>query len=166
MRNPAELYDEDFYAGIQGQAESLRTLAKQRWNGPLDLEHLSAEVEDLGRATRNACLSQIERLIRHLSKLKHAPATAPRRQWQLGVHDGRRELHRQLTPSIRRHVEAELLDLAKAGRRAAALELADLEGEAVAGALPEVPAYTLEQLLDEAWWPPRRPPSGSQKTPV
>ena len=155
MRPDAALYDEDFYAWTQSQAAALRMLAKERWNGPLDLENLSEEVEDLGRAAKNACLSQIERLIQHLLKLEYSPAEAPRRQWQLSCHDARRELHRQLTPAIRRIVEAELPDLARAARRAAVLELADQDGEEVAAGLPDVPSYTLEQLLDEEWWPDR-----------
>ena len=153
MQTTAELYDEDFYAWTQGQAEALRTLTKERWNGPLDLENLSEEVEDLGSTAKNACLGQIERLIRHLSKLEYSPAYAPRRQWQLSCHDARRELHRQLTPTIRCIVEAELPDLARAARQAAALELAVQDGEEVAAGLPEMPGSTLEQLLDEAWWP-------------
>lgn len=156
MRPDTALYDEDFYAWTQSQATALRDLAKERWNGPLDMVNLSEEVEDLGHAAKNACLSQIERLIQHLLKLEYSPADAPRRQWQLSCHDARRELHRQLTPTIRRIVEAELPDLARAARRAAMLELADQDGEAMAESLPEVPAYTLEQLLDEAWWPERR----------
>jgi hypothetical protein len=157
MKADAALYEDDFYAWSQAQAAALRGLARQRWNGPLDLENLSEEVEDLGRATKNACLGQIERLIQHLLKLEHSPAEAPRRQWQLGFHDARRELHRQLTPTIRRIVEAELPDLARAASRAAALELADRNGEAVAAQLPKTPTYTLDQLLDEDWWPTRIP---------
>jgi len=155
MRPDAALYDEDFYAWTQSQAAASRMLAKERWNGPLDLENLSEAVGDLGRAAENVCLSQLERLTQHLLKLEYSPAEAPRRQWQLSCHDARRELHRQLTPTIRAIVEAELPDLARAARRAAALELADQDGEAVAAGLPAVPVYTLEQLLDEAWWPDR-----------
>ena len=161
MKPGAALYEQDFYAWTQAQAAALRTLAEQRWNGPLDLENLSEEVEDLGRATKNACLSQIERLIQHLLKLEHSPSEAPRRQWQLSCHDARRELHRQLTPSIRRIVETELAGLARAARRAAALELADQDGEQVAARLPETPGYTLDQLLDEDWWPLRHVIDGS-----
>jgi hypothetical protein len=41
-------FKEDFYAWTRDQAEALRRLADQRWNGPLDLLHLAEEVEDLG----------------------------------------------------------------------------------------------------------------------
>ena len=56
-----DLYAEDFYVWTQAQAEALRRLAETRWNGPLDLEHLAEEVEDLGRSTRNAVRSQLQR---------------------------------------------------------------------------------------------------------
>lgn len=111
MHKTAELYDEDFHAWTQSQAAIMRAMAKERWNGPLDLENLSEEVEDLGRAARNA------RLIQHLLKLECSPAEVLRRQWQLSVHDARRELKRQLTPAIRRIVEAELPELGRAARR-------------------------------------------------
>jgi hypothetical protein len=74
------------------------------------------EVEHLGRAATNICLGQIERLIQHLLKHEYSPAEAPRRQWQLSVHDARRELHRQLTPTIRRVVETELPELSSRSR--------------------------------------------------
>jgi hypothetical protein len=110
-------------------------------------------VEDLGRAARNACLGQIERLIQHLLKLQYLPAEASRRQWQLTVHDARRELHRQLTPTIRRHVEAKLPELGKVARRAAALELSDQDREKVSANLPASAGYTVDQFLDEKWLP-------------
>lgn len=153
MSHAAVRYDDDYYAWTQSQAAAMRGLAAERWNGPLDLVNLAEEVEDLGRAAKNACLSQVERLIQHLLKLEYSPAQAPRRQWQLSVHEARRELSRQLTPSIRRIVETDLADLARAARRAAAFELADHDGEAVAQSLPPLPSYTLDQLLDEDWWP-------------
>jgi hypothetical protein len=55
----AELYDEDFYAWSREQAAALRRLSAERWNGPLDLEHLAEEVEDLGDERRNAVRSQL-----------------------------------------------------------------------------------------------------------
>jgi ATPase subunit of ABC transporter with duplicated ATPase domains len=149
----ADLYETDYYAWTRQQAEALRKLARERSNVPLDLEHLIEEVEDLGRSARNTCLSQTERVIRHLLKLEYSPAQAPRRQWQLSILDARRELHRHLTPAIRPILVAELPDLARAARRAAALELADLDGPEVADKLPEEPSYTLEELLDEDWLP-------------
>ena len=58
-----DLYAEDFYTWTQAQAAALRRLAETRWNGPLDLEHLAKEVEDLGRSTRNTVRSQLQRIV-------------------------------------------------------------------------------------------------------
>ena len=42
-----ELYEQDFVAWTEKQARELRELRANRWNGPLDLEHLAEEIEDL-----------------------------------------------------------------------------------------------------------------------
>ena len=48
----ADLYDEDFYAWTQQQAEALRTHFKG--DNRLDVEHLAEEVEDLGKSELQA----------------------------------------------------------------------------------------------------------------
>ena len=70
----AELYEEDFYAWTRDQAAALRRMAKDRWNGPLDLEHLAEEIEDVGSERRDAVRSQVRRIIEHLLKLEHSRA--------------------------------------------------------------------------------------------
>jgi hypothetical protein len=155
-KRAVELYDEDYHAWAMDQAEALRRLAEQRWNGPLDLEHLAEEVEDLGKTERNTVLSQVERIIEHALKLEHAASQEPRRGWILSILEARRELRRHLTPTLRRLVE-EQLEALYAGERshtARALRLHD-EPEA-ASALPNECPYTLGQLLDEDWFPTNR----------
>jgi hypothetical protein len=75
------LYDTDFYAWTQEQAEAIR--AKNV--AALDIEHLAEEVEDLGRNVRHAIVSQLERLLLHLLKWRYDPATDPRRLWRLSI---------------------------------------------------------------------------------
>ena len=48
----ADLYDEDFYAWTQQQAEVLRT--HFQGDNRLDVEHLAEEVEDLGKSELHA----------------------------------------------------------------------------------------------------------------
>ena len=91
MAEAAKLYDEDFYAWTRAQAEALRRLAGEHWNGPLDLEHLAEEVEDLGKSQRHAVESLIERIIEHLLKLEYSSRAA-----SVGAHAG------VLTAAIRR----------------------------------------------------------------
>jgi hypothetical protein len=107
MPAPTAAYDEDYYAWALTQAEALRRLAAERWNGPLDLENLAEEVADLGKAARNSVFSQIE----HLLKLQFSSRTKPCRQCIITIDDARRELEKHLTPTLRRELEEGLSDL-------------------------------------------------------
>ena len=49
------LYEEDFYAWTQRQAELLRRLAPV--GNELDMEHIAEEIEDLGRSDLRAAQS-------------------------------------------------------------------------------------------------------------
>ena len=136
----AELYDEDFYQWSREQAAALRRLSAERWNGPLDLEHLALEVEDLGDERRNAVRSQLRRLIEHCLKLEHSPATDPRAGRLDTIDHARAEIADRVTPTIRRDAEAQLPEALRPGARVArrALERHG-EGDATAalpGAVP------------------------------
>ena len=76
VMSTTDLYEHDFVAWTERQARELRALSANRWNGPLDLEHLAEEIEDLGRSQRHACESLLEQIIIHLLKLHHAKAEA------------------------------------------------------------------------------------------
>ena len=104
----AELYDEDFYAWTQLQASALRDLEAAPWNGPLDLGHLAAAVQDLGSEQYAAAASHLTRLIEHLLKLAASPSEPPRRQWRLSVRQARSELRRRLSTTLRNRLEADL----------------------------------------------------------
>lgn len=147
------LYDQDFYAWICGQAKALRTLEAERWNGPLDLARLAEEVEDLAKAERNAVISQTKRLIEHLLKLTHSRQDRPRRQWIISVDDARSALEQHLTPTLRRDLEASLAELYRRERKRTARKLTLFKEPDAAAALPEDCPFTVEQLLDEDWWP-------------
>jgi hypothetical protein len=118
----AELYEEDFYAWTRNQTAALRRLAAEQWNGPLDLDHLAEEVEDLGNSQRYAVESQIERVLEHLLKLEHAPAADPRRGWLISVLNARNHVRRRMTAAIRREVEPSLEDCYARSLRVAVLD--------------------------------------------
>ena len=153
---PDQLYKDDFYAWTRDQAAALRRLAEQRWNGPLDLEHLAEEVEDLGSEQQWAVESQLERVIEHLLKLEHSMSPAPRRQWMISVNSARREIRRRMTPTIRCEVEPQLAVLYKGGRSDAELRLLDHDEKDAARALPADCPYTFDELIAEDWWPVNR----------
>lgn len=143
------LYDEDFYLWTQVQAQALRALAAERWNGPLDLERLAEEVEDLGNERRFAIMSQLIRVMLHCLKLAYSPAEAPRRGWMDSIDEARDEIGHRLTRSLRRAVEPELERLyAKARKRAQRA----LEAYGEPAALPESCPFTFDQLIADDWY--------------
>ena len=151
-----QLYEDDFYAWTRNQAQALRRLAATRPNEAIDFPHLIEEVQDLGIGERNACRSQVARIIEHMLKLEHSPAAAPRDGWYDSIADARRELEFRLTASLRRDLVANLARLYAAARGHAARAL-KRHGETEAGTiLPDACPYSLDQLLDADWLPQRR----------
>lgn len=146
-------YDEDFYAWTRDQAKHLRAQARLRKNEPIDWPLLAEEVENLGNEQRRAVASHLERLIQYLLKLEFAKDQTPRRQWLLSIDGARAEIDRRWTATIACDITPALEKAHARGRRAAALELEDHGESETARDLPEGLHYTLEQLLDEDWYP-------------
>ena len=146
------LYATDYYAWTLEQAAALRRLAAEGADMPLDLDHLAEAVEDLGKSERRAVRRQTRRLLEHLLKLQHATAEAPRAGWRRSIVDARIERADDLTPTLRREIEADLATLYNAAREQATDALA-AHGETVT--LPEQCPSPLDQLLRRQWYPYR-----------
>lgn len=142
----ADLYAEDFYAWTQEQAATLRRLAAERRNLPLDLEHLAEEVEDSGKEQRHAVSSQLRRIIEHRLKLAFSPARDPRPGWLDSIDDARAEIEDRLTATIRREVEAALPGLYAQVLPKVARAL-EAHGEREAARLPATCPWSLDELL-------------------
>src|SRR3954452_24964972 len=151
-----DLYRRDFYAWTRAQVAALRKLAAERWNGPLDLENLAEEIEDVGSERRDAVVSQIRRLLVHLLKLEHSPSPQPRRQWLVTVTEARAEAAQRWPEAIAREVVAGLDATYRRARRQVALELLDHGKAEAARALPTDCPYTLDQITCEDWLPANR----------
>ena len=91
------LYDTDFYAWTQDQAEKLREVRGNR----LDAEHLAEEVADLGRSELRAAGSPLKQMLMHQLKIAYSPADAPRSGWlaEARLHHG--EAIAALSPSMK-----------------------------------------------------------------
>ena len=147
-RPPArDLYEEDFPLWAERQAALLRA----RRFDELDLENLIEEVEDLSRRERDTVESHVETILEHLLKLELSSAERPRRGWLVTVDKQRVKLARELTPSLRHHLEAELPALYAGLRRPVARQLE--KDHVRADALPTACSYPLEQILDPDWYP-------------
>jgi hypothetical protein len=143
----AALYEQDFPLWAERQAALLR---EGRFDA-LDLENLIEEVEDLSRQERRSVESYAETTIEHLLKLALSPSERPRRGWLVTVDKQRTRLARELTATLRNHLQAELPALYTGLRRPVARQLA--RDQVPPDALPATCPYTLEQVLDTDWYP-------------
>ena len=147
-------YGEDFYAWTQDQGRRLREAGASRVNVPVDWENVAEEIESMGRSELSAVESALTRVMEHLLKLEFSPAQEPRNGWAASVVEHRARLAKDLkaSPSLRGRIDLE--DDYRTARRLAGL---GLQRDGVPkGELPETCPYTLEQLLDEDWWPANR----------
>src|SRR5438477_3903914 len=92
------LYDEDFYAWTQEQAELLRRGGAGA--NRLDVELIAEEIEDLGKSELHACQSLCEHIIEHMLKLEYSGLDEPAAHWRREVTEWRLQLERKLTRSI------------------------------------------------------------------
>jgi hypothetical protein len=155
MIAPADaLYEEDFYAWTQQQAELLRGLRAA--GNELDLEHIAEEIEDLGRSDLRAAQSLVEHIIEHFLKLEYSGLEEPADHWRDEIVEWRLQLDKTLTRSI----EAKLNVPA---RYKAALRLVrrlEREVPGLIGRLPPACPYSLTQIVsgsEEDWFPQPRP---------
>jgi hypothetical protein len=146
------LYETDFYAWTQAQAEELRRFARTRPNLPLDLAHLAEEIEDLGMSERSAVFSLVRLIIQHFLLVAHSPASEQRRHWLDEVDEFRSQIEDKLTPTIRRDLAAELDAIYDRARRNVARKMRRYGEDAAAADLPRGRPFTLEQILGD--WEP------------
>jgi hypothetical protein len=146
----ALLYEEDFYAWTQQQAELLRRLPAI--SNALDIEHIAEEIEDLGRSDLRAAQSLCEHIIEHFLKIEFSGLDQPTDHWRDEIVEWRLQLDKFLTRSI-------LAKLDLPARYRMALRLVRRLERDVPGFLSRLPAecpYALEQIIssgDEDWFP-------------
>jgi hypothetical protein len=148
------LYEEDFYAWTQEQAELLRRLPAV--SNRLNSELVAEEIEDLGKSELHAVQSLCEYIIEHLLTLEYSGLDEPARHWRQEIVEWRIQVEKKQTKSI-----IAKLDLPERYRSALRL-LRYVEGDAprLMARLPAECSYSLDQILgggsDEDWFPPAR----------
>ena len=142
-RPEISLYELDFYAWTQSQAEALRA---RGGGNALDYERLAEEVGDLGAAEWNTCWTLLARIVQHLHKLRTSPAKHPRAKWRGEVRQFRLTIERRLTRSIRNGTEEDLDIIHKRGCRLAQGDMDDYEDRVE---MDHSVRWSLAQLLGE-----------------
>jgi len=144
------LYDDDFYAWTQEQAELLRRLPAV--SNRLDSELVAEEIEDLGRSELHACQSLIEHVIEHLLKLEYSGLIEPANHWRREIVEWRSQLEKRLTRSIT--TKLDLSDRYRVVLRL--LRYIESDIPEFRSRLPATCPYSLDEILsagDEDWFP-------------
>jgi hypothetical protein len=141
----AALYESDFYTWCMREARLLREgrLAE------LDLPNLAEEIESLGNEQEHALGSSLRIVLVHLLTWRYQPKRRTRSWAGTIVRErGNYEVRLRRNPGLKPHQAELLADAYRRARREAAAET----GLPLA-ALPEPCPFTLEQALDDDFWP-------------
>lgn len=145
------LYETDFYSWALEQAQALRRAAQVKLNAPaaIDWEKVAEEIESLGNEQARTLKASYRVLLMHLLKWQYQPRRRSK-SWRRTI--GRERInipdHLDDNPGLkpRRH------ELFAAAYRLARKEAALQTGLPLA-TFPETCPYTLDQAMDENFWP-------------
>lgn len=139
------LYDRDFYAWANEQAELLRAGRLSE----ADIEHIAEEIESMGKSEKRELINRLRVLLLHLLKWQFQPSRRGA-SWQGSIINTRDELddHLQDNPSLKSQLSAAL---ATAYRRA--LVDAVTETELKKGISPQSCPWTYDEVMDPGFWP-------------
>jgi hypothetical protein len=139
------LYDQDFYAWSNQQAELLRAGELQR----ADIEHIAEEIETMGRTEKRELISRLTVLVLHLLKWRFQPAGRGA-NWEASVGVQRHRLadHLDDNPSLRPLTPTAM----QFAYRDAVLE-AVAETGLPRSTFPEACPWSYDQTIDADFWP-------------
>ncbi|MDJ0600559.1 MAG: DUF29 domain-containing protein [Crocosphaera sp.] len=139
-----ELYEIDDYLWIE---ETVKLLKERRFD-ELDLENLIEELEDLGSEKRHKVESLLEQIIRHLLLLEYWQDEYDRnyRHWQAEIVGFRNQLNDRMTTNFYHYLEENLSKVYQKARKY-------VQAKSGLDTFPKDCPYTLQQLLDEDWFP-------------
>ena len=139
------LYDQDFHAWANTQAELLRA-------GKLaaaDIENIAEEIESMGRSEKSELVNRLDLLLAHLLKWKFQPERRGR-SWELTVKEQRFRISRHLerNPSLKSSLGEALVDAYEA-----ALFSAQRETDLDENVFPSSCPWSIEEILDRDFMP-------------
>lgn len=140
-----ELHDRDFYAWTKETAQ----LLKEGKINEVDVMNIAEELEDMGISNKRALISHITVLLVHLLKCKYQ-AEKRGSSWENTIERQRIDIKDLIdeSPSLKHQIEEKFNLAYKRARLDASTEMGIKKN-----ALPEICPFTLEQCLDEEFWP-------------
>ena len=139
-------YEEDFFLWTQEQAR----LLQERQFDELDLDHLVEEVRGVGRSERSEIENRLVVLVAHLLKWRQQPGHRSS-GWRGTIAEQRRRLARvlQASPSLKDYPAEVFQDFAYLSARLEAAKDTGIDFTL----FPELPPFTVEQVLDDDFLP-------------
>lgn len=145
---PKSLYETDYHLWVLETVKQLES----RDLAALDWENLIEEVSDLSRRDRKKLRSLLKRLLEHLLKLQYWQSELPYNQnhWKGEVRNFRQLIKYELedSPSLKSYLEEVFIPTYQDALRV----VSDKSGLVIHD-FPKLPIATLEQVLDEEWFP-------------
>jgi Domain of unknown function DUF29 len=140
-----QLYESDFYAWTQQQAQVLQA----EDFAELDLPNLIEELEAMGRSQKSQLANRLRVLLMHLLKLQYQPGRASK-SWRHTIREQRRRLELLLddNPSLCREVPDRIVYAYARARE----DASDETGLAIE-IFPTVCSYSVEQIFATNWLP-------------
>jgi hypothetical protein len=163
MTQTSELYEQDFQRWIERQLE----LLKRGKTADIDVEHLIAELEDMGRSNVRELESRFIVLVAHLLKWQYQRATLADqwrefegRSWRSTIIEQRAQIAFLLSkvPSLRRSLQPALTEAYPEARRVAIRETG-LDAQTFPAQCP----YSVLEVLDHDFYP--NSPRATHATP-
>lgn len=142
------LYDQDYNLWLEKTIEQLRSRQLER----VDWENLIEELEGMNRSDKRALFSLLTRLLEHLLKLMYWQKEREynANKWQAEIINFRVQIKRliQESPSLKPYL-VQIFDECYLDARKVISRLMECD----INTFPEVAIATLEQVLDENWFP-------------
>ncbi|WP_413173386.1 DUF29 domain-containing protein [Anabaena azotica] len=141
-----QLYEIDDYLWLEETIKLLKT--KDLDN--LDLDNLIEELESLGRNELNKVRSLLKQIIIHILLLEYWQDEYDRNcsHWEGEIIAFRYDLNHSLTTSLKNKLILELEEIYQLSRK-----LVSKKARLSSNLFPENCPYSLEQLLDDNWYP-------------
>ena len=109
----------------------------------MDIEHLSEEIEDLGKRDLREVGSYLELVLTHLFKIDASPSSADVRHWRTETRAFQRSARKAFSPGMRQH-----LDVAEIWRDVLKAEAAERRDDGRTWPVPAKNPFVLDDLLD------------------
>lgn len=143
--NVKTLYEQDFHSWIN---QHITFLQEKKFN-KIDINHLIEELESMAKTDKRELVNRLIILIAHLLKWQYQP-TMQSKSWRASIIEQRAQIEFLLddVPSLKPYITDAI---EKAHPRA--LRVAINETKLSASKFPKQCNYSIEQLLDENYYP-------------